>query len=261
MTIEVILDSPVDQCRTQQTVRGYTAMRPVRVLGLDGDAPARQYQALTHPQVPKLGDAHPVVPKIVCLDRNVSANDPAQVTILCSYSIPTMEDIGMLTDGIISIEIDGQTINEQTSQDSIGDLLKVSYSGTGGAAAGLPGVLINIEDIIDATIYRPQTQIRITRDYDALPKAAILKYEGRVNADVWSGLPPRTVLCSNVRATPYLGRFRTVYEFLYKPTGWQLLHVMRINGWLVPSDAQEGNGIFHIDVHPTIPFAGIGVSW
>ncbi len=255
----------VERAAITESADGIEIVRVFHVEGLSGEPATRAALALNAAGVPRIGEPHPVVTRATVTDRAFGFLDPENAEIVITYRTPAqgiaageIQQIGGV--GILSVDFSATTFNERTSRDIEGRPMRNVY---------IVGSTVTAEAVeIDA--YRPQLIVRVRHTRPALPKALAKRFIGTVNADPWGGEGPETWLCTNFTTEREAGQVTCTFEALWRPEGWRVPHVMKVNGLPVTTKRietnplvrpVEGEGVKLFQIYRTEPFADLGLNW
>jgi hypothetical protein len=228
---------------------------------LGGEAEAKILAALTHPDLPAFGSPYPGRADLLLLEVSAELIDTDNARIGMIYRVPAAGEnpSGIAADQIVSVEIDSTTTTETTRLDAGGNLMINTYTGFPILAGAVSTSLYSVRKVVDAEILRPQMSVRIVQDRRTRPLELARRFVGTVNADVWSGDPARTWLCTGITAALQGSAWRTTFSLAYRPQTWRVTDAVEVAGQL-PGDATPGNGIATYDVYPGDLWRDLGVA-
>lgn len=239
--------------------KGYRSGNNFLVDAVGGSAESRLYNAMTTSGIPQYGEPHPTIPDIVVIKVQAKPEGGGkQIRVSVIYGIPedAVDSSGEGSPGVASLSTNLSA--ETVWRDINGNLLKAQYQ-------GLVGFIFQTQTrYMQADVERPQVQVSLSRSENELPKAAMTKYLGTVNAVNWSGFPPKTWLCSSITSRDNKGKFETEYQFTYRVGGWRAEVVVGITNDEAdthPIDADSGNGFAAYDVYHSTDFNELGLSF
>jgi hypothetical protein len=252
----VVADSVSDQ-RIRRDSEGYSVERVYIVSDLPGQADAKLFKAISDPNIPQYGDAHPVIAGISVTDVTaepiMNQADQFQVTVV--YSVPSDDD-ATDTDPEGRALITSSLTNETTHFDINGELIKARY------VSGVNSISTKYSPV---EVQRPQLRVTLTRKENAAPKSSIEKYHGKINSVDWSGFPPQTWLCSGISARENDdGTWNVDYSFEYRRERWKGELVVPLSAAQAednPIDKDQGNGYALFDVYETANFNSLGLRF
>jgi hypothetical protein len=262
------LDSIEGTNSASRTPQGWEIQRAALVDGLGGAPASRMTRALRCPGLPTIGSPHPDAPGAV-LDRiEVVADDRTTDRVRLALTYRTLNPetadpaLGPSRDGVkvLGVELFSTTQTERTNLDAAGREMIAVFKGTWYNADGSTAPFTVAWDEVQADVFRPQLGVRIRHERPALPRDLAADYVGAVNSDAWSGFKPGTWLITSLAAESGSGAWVATLEALYRPLGWQLTHIMKIDG-RVPSAAVRGNGIETFQIYRPRRFAKLGVAF
>lgn len=250
----------------QRTRTGWEITRPALVTELDGAGAERLVRALSAPGMPQIGDPHPYAPGAVLEQVSVTSfdNDNGAARLALVYATPTADNSGGVVGrgGVrtLAVEFFASTLTERTSEDGNGNPMINFYRGPVVGGLGSAISLELVRELVEADVFRPQLGVRIQHERPELPRTLAPKMIGTVNADDWSGYPAGTWLCIAFTAANDQGPWVCNFEALYRATGWQLEHQVKING--IPLErAEVGNGIALFDLYPRVAWREMGLTF
>ena len=240
-------------------------VRRATVLGVTGAPAERLARALRAPGIPSIGAAYPGRPdcRLERIQARALEADNESFELDLVYRTPNLDNAGTTSGGIrvLDVELIGSTFQERRNTDAAGRLMLNTFRGPVWLTDGAFWGLTNLAEQVEVDIYRPQLGCRIQHVRPALPAALAAELVGTVNAEPWSGYPPRTWLCTGLPADSRSGEVVATFEALYRAETWTYQHAIKFNGQ-VPEAAVLGNGLARFDVYPAVRWLarGLGVE-
>lgn len=204
------------------TVDQTEAVRAFIFNDLSGSPAARCREAVERPATPRIGDAHPEVPGIVCLDINCRALDTKSAEVTVSYGIPQALDLPPDETAPGTTEVGASVQATTTQRDVNGDVLLVEWAPNVTSVNDITPSLPLKKQGGRVDIQIPQPVMRLTRRESQAPWEKSLDYVGKVNSLPWNTGAVRTWLCVNISGTTSDGgiTYDVSYEFQYNPETW-----------------------------------------
>jgi len=253
-----------DTSKITETKDGFRHVRVFDVDALGSNSERLLLDALEQGDIPKIGDPHPFINGIFCLDRE-SKQPPGtkSARVTCTYGV---EDAAAVGAGAVGgrglVEFFADVVTETVTTDINGDMLITIWTGVLQASSlSTPQEFLLAARRHRVEVDRPTIGVRLRRKESQLSTERILAIVGSVNASTWSGSRPKTWLCRSVDSSENTdGSHQVSYTFTYKPDTWQVLLTTRIENE-IPLDVVEGNGIALYDVYPLFDFNSVGIGF
>jgi len=250
-----------------QTLRrdkdGFSVDRVFVVDEVGGGNQAKLYNAMIAAGIPQYGEPHPFLDELQVTSITAAPlKSGTQAKINVTYSIPDIDEVSEIEaeEGETSstLVFSSSLSSEVEFSDINGELLAAQYF------QSTAGTFQQATKYEEADVQRPQLKATFSRTEADLPKTIVSTYLGKVNANSWSGFPPKTWLCSGITSRESKGKFDVEYEFVYRPQTWRLEVVVGISqeeADKFPIDVDSGNGYAVYDVYDTIDFNNLGLSF
>lgn len=241
---------------------------------ISGNASDLRYRALRANGVPRVGDAHPIIPgaRVVEVEVLPVADSPSKWRVVVRYSSRATDDDELDRTqpfGPTKWSIFARTQGEETQFDFAGRRMQVHYEGrpkyesldytTGEPIIQTTTGTVTAIRVHRANVERPILVLQADRWERDDPERAALRFHGRTNDSVWRGYPKFSVLLQEVRSEPDPdGGYRVSYGFVFNPKTWRAEATITVFT-VVPLDATEGNGIEFYHVYEPVSFAPLSL--
>ena len=269
-----------ERARTAVDIDGYRATRIAWVTGLAASTPdallydAIQELAAATPESIALGDSHPTIPGVVCI--NIDAKPGA---IVCDKN-GTVTDQPVLVECTYGKRVRTSTFNTQTASNT-GPAVKQIRSAITGKVIyqdinGNPLTLERSDDnknssepasrIVPVRIEVPVEVITFERLEVDAPRSRSRTFRKKTNTFTEGPYPPKTLLCERIDSvTRDAGITHEVtYEFLYNPDGHQAELAYPEKGGQVgffTDPSTEAKALKKFDVYEDVSYAGLDLDF
>ncbi|MFG0249240.1 MAG: hypothetical protein ACF8OB_10165 [Phycisphaeraceae bacterium JB051] len=229
----------------RQTPTGLEAQRQAYITGI-----THLQQALDHPDLPRIGQAHPDIHTLIARSITAQPDGPNAAVITILYHNP-----GGHGDKP-KVAIDTALRQELTETDVNGSRITLAYSQTGDDAD-------MITQGARVAVLRPQTQMALTRMQTTHPAKTARQYAGTVNrTSIFEG-QPGTWLCTSIDGESEDGgiTFKVTYRFQYNASGWQpTVSYTNPKTNRPPADLVAGVGIKQVNLYRQEEFKNLGLG-
>ncbi|MAX26877.1 MAG: hypothetical protein CMJ19_20480 [Phycisphaeraceae bacterium] len=229
----------------RHTATGLEAQRQAYVTGI-----THLQQALDHPDLPRIGQAHPDIHTLVVRTITAQPDGPNAAVITITYHNPS----GQGDQPKVSI---GTALSqERTETDLTGNRITVAYSQSGDDAD-------MVTQGARVTVLRPQTEISFTRLQTTHPASTSRQYAGTVNRTTIFEGEPGTWLCTSIDGDSEDGgvTFLVTYRFQYNAQGWQpTVSYTNPKTNRPPADLVNGVGIKQVNLYRQEEFKNLGLG-
>lgn len=212
----------IDGASLRETADGYEATRTAVVTGLTGDASSRQYRALTLPNMPRRGDAHPSIPGI-SLDRaEASSLDGHTGSVRVTLTYRNVDAADIPDSGTPRIEVGTALVSETTSRDVKGRMMTivtlVPELDDDGNQIGTQ----TDEQVVTVTKQVPLSTLRFNRKESRDPWLKSAQFTGTVGSWGAVGQSEPLWMCAGISGTTddSGASWDVSYEFIYNPRTW-----------------------------------------
>jgi len=190
----------------RHTASGLEAQRVAYITGIQN-----LKQALEHPDLPKIGQAHPDMHNLIIQSITAKHDGPNAANITLAYHNPS----GNNSDKP-QVKV-GSALRQQTTEiDLNGNRITVAYSCSG-----------EDQDLVTqgarVPVLKPETELTFIRLETTHPATTAKKYAGTVNRSTIFEGPPGGWLCTAITGSSDDGgkTFIVTYLFQFNENGWQ----------------------------------------
>ena len=238
---------------------GWHANRAYIVDQIQGQAHQIGYLALTANGLPRYGEPHPSIPKIVCQQIRISKwMSPSQVTVTASYGPVTgrtrvLGAPALIRYGAGVIEVD-------TNRDVAGDLITVTYDHDRLQTTSAAGDKRTQTGLVRKQI--PSMTFEITQVENRSPQNK-QSYVGKLNKNMWLGFAARSLLCVGIGGESSDGglTYNISYQFKYLGVDAdpEIAYQNPDDDNRVPTDVVDGLGIKRVVIYESADFSHLGI--
>ncbi len=229
----------------RHTAEGLEAQRQAFITGITD-----LQQALDHPDLPRIGQAHPEVHQLVVQSITAKPDGPNAAIITINYHSPA----GRSEQPKVSV---GTALRQElTETDLAGNRITVAYSQTGDAAN-------MVTQGARVAVLKPQTEMSLTRLQTTHPARTARMYAGTVNRTAIFEGEPGTWLCTSIDGESEDGgvTFLVTYRFQYNSQGWQpTVSYTNPKTNRPPADLVAGVGIKKVSLYRQEEFKNLGLG-
>jgi hypothetical protein len=275
MTVHVDL---INTGSLRENENGYDVVTEYLVTAQTGNQDSLRWNALQRSEIPRMGDAHPVVPLATVVEREVLpvANSPTKWIVRVRYESPQVDDDqdGPEDPDFGAVTWSGSTRTEEQEEfeDINGEPMLLAYRGsptldaidfrTGELEPATLGAYVRHARVHSVVVDRPLQTITGRRWERQNPEQTALDFYGTVNAETWRGYPPETMLLREITFEEADDGYQVSYTFQHKANTWQNRAAFKMNsavGPQTPHDATIGNGLETFRIYRPISFARLGL--
>lgn len=253
MAVEVVVFSIENTGTGLSNDKGFEATVGFKVLGLEGNAEERMFNALQQEGIPQRGDPHPGIPDIRAFNFtvNVDSGSPNDFIIVVSYKrlegkdgppdesqLPQISLIHNLERVITNFS--RENVDQATN---LGDQIVVMSEITETDPGEVPRTYID-KQTVDVSFMRPQISVVFKRREELAPTQKALQFLGKVNSVNFLGDGPRFWLCTDLSAESSDGgaSFNVTYAFQRNPATWDITVIYVDADGRPLADPQESEG-------------------